>query len=76
MSSNLFVMAGFYSTKVSILLSQAQHMNSFLLQRLLFLFLPVDGILWVALVSSSIPFFSFFCILLIQIVSLHFCFFL
>ena len=69
-------MAGSYSTKVSILLSQAQHMNSFLLQRLLFLFLPVDGILWVALVSSSIPFFSFFCILLIQIVPLHFCFFL
>jgi len=35
-------------------------MNSFLLQRLLFLFLPVDGILLVALVSSSIPFFLFF----------------
>ena len=53
-------MAGFYSTKVILLLSQAQHMNSFLPQRLLFLFLPVDGILFGRLGFIFHPFLFFF----------------
>lgn len=59
-----FCQSRIYTQRAMIWLSEAQHANSLLLQRLLSLFLPVYGILLDALVSSSFSLFSFSAFLL------------